>query len=168
MINYEILSQPAWDFFEGAQSDLHWERHLKDLSETSQRRYLFCDVFKTSQIHLKNDIFFVTSLTRLKCISKKMFFSVRCLEHSQKRYLFWDFSDASQKYLLKVFATVQIYPTKMVLCDIHRIFEISDKVDVGRLKTRKKWTIQEQCIAINQVSEAVSRRCSVKQDFLNV
>ena len=85
MINYEILSQPAWDFFEGAQSDLHWERHLKDLSETSQRRYLFCDVFKTSQIHLKNDIFFVTSLTRLKCISKKMFFSVRCLEHISKK-----------------------------------------------------------------------------------
>ena len=67
-----------------------------------------------------------------------------------------------------MFVTVQIYPTNMVLWDIHRIFEISHKVDVGRLKTFKKWTIQEQCIAINQVSEAVSRRCSVKQDFLKV
>ena len=67
-------SQPAWDVFEMSQTDLHWERHLKDLSETSQKRCLFCDVFKMSQIHLKKDVFFETSLRRLKYISKKMSF----------------------------------------------------------------------------------------------
>ena len=67
-------SQPAWDVFEISQTDLHWEKHLKDLSETSQKRRLFWDVFKTSQIHLKKDAFFVTSLRRLNYISKKMSF----------------------------------------------------------------------------------------------
>ena len=67
-------TQPAWDVSERSQSDLHWERYLRDLSETSQKRCLFCDVFKTSQIHLKKDVFFVTSLRRLKNISKKMSF----------------------------------------------------------------------------------------------
>ena len=38
-------SQPAWDVFEISQSDLHWERYLKDISETPQKRSLFCDVF---------------------------------------------------------------------------------------------------------------------------
>ena len=46
------LAQPAWDVSERSQSDLHWERYLRDLSETSQKRCLFCDVFKTSQKHL--------------------------------------------------------------------------------------------------------------------
>ena len=55
-----ILYQPAWD--------LHWERHLRDLLQTSQKRWLLCDVFRTSQIHIKNDIFFVTPLRRLKYI----------------------------------------------------------------------------------------------------
>ena len=56
-------------------------KHLKDLSEKSQKRRLFCDVFKTSQIHLKKDVFqasqtylkkdvySMTSLIRLKNIS---------------------------------------------------------------------------------------------------
>ena len=64
-------TQPAWDVSERSQSDLHWERHLRDLLETSQKRLLFCDVFKTSQTHLKKDVFFVTSLGRLKSISRK-------------------------------------------------------------------------------------------------
>ena len=58
-----IITQPAWDVFEKFQSDLHWERHL---SETSQKRRLFCDVFKTSQIHLKNT--FILSKISLESI----------------------------------------------------------------------------------------------------
>ena len=69
----KVFTQPAWDVSEMSQSNLHWERHLKNLSQTSQKRRIFCDVFKTSQIHLKKDVFFVTSLRRLKYISKKMF-----------------------------------------------------------------------------------------------
>ena len=64
--------QPAWDVSETSQLDLHWERHLRDLLETSQIRWIFCDVFKTSHIHLKKDDFSVTSLRRLKNISKEM------------------------------------------------------------------------------------------------
>ena len=66
--------QPARDVSEMSQSDLHWERHPKDLLETSQKRRLFCDVFKTSQIHLKKDVFFVTSLRRLRYIWKRWLF----------------------------------------------------------------------------------------------
>ena len=69
-----FATQPAWDVFEISQSDLHWERDLKDLLETSQKRRPFCDVFKTSQINLKKDVFFVTSLRRPTYISKKMSF----------------------------------------------------------------------------------------------
>ena len=69
----KVFTQPAWDVSEMSQSNLHWERHLKNLSQTSQKRRIFCDVFKTSQIHLKKDVFFVTSLRRLKYTSKKMF-----------------------------------------------------------------------------------------------
>ena len=72
--NIYLLTQPAWDVSERSQSDLYLERHLRDLLETSQKRWLFCDVFKTSQIHLKKDVFFVTSLRRLKYISRKMSF----------------------------------------------------------------------------------------------
>ena len=54
-LNYfcSYSSQSAWDASERYQSDLHWERHFRDLLETSQKRCLFCDVFKTSQKHLK-------------------------------------------------------------------------------------------------------------------
>ena len=34
--------------------------------------------------------------------------------------------------------TFQKYPTKMVLCDLFRVIEISDKTDVGPLETLKK------------------------------
>ena len=67
-------SQPAWNVSEMSQSDLHLQIHLKDLSETSQKRRLFCGVFNTSQIHLKKDIFFEKSLRCPKYISKKMSF----------------------------------------------------------------------------------------------
>ena len=63
--------QPAWDVSETSQLDLHWEGHLRDLLETSQKRWIFCGVFKTSHIHLKKDDFSVTSLRRLKNISRK-------------------------------------------------------------------------------------------------
>ena len=56
-----MTTQPAWDVFEISQSNIHWERRLKDLSGTSQKRRCLCDVFRTSQIHLKKDVFFVTS-----------------------------------------------------------------------------------------------------------
>ena len=103
------FSQPAWDVSERSQSDLHWERCLRDLSETTQKRCifcdvfskkcLFCDVFKTSQKHLKKDAFSVTSLRRLDYISKKMSFSVtslRRLKNISRKY-FWFFKNTSQK-----------------------------------------------------------------------
>ena len=57
----ENVTQPAWEVFEMSQSDLHWEKHLKDLAKTSQRRSLSCDVFKMSQIHLKKNVFYMTT-----------------------------------------------------------------------------------------------------------
>ena len=71
--------------------DLHWERLLKDVSETSQKRRLFCDVFKTSQIHFKKDIFFATFLRRLKYISIDVFFvtSLRRLKFIWKKMFAW-------------------------------------------------------------------------------
>ena len=47
-----------------------------DISETSQKylkKDVFCDAFKTSQKHPKKDVFSVTSLRRLKNISRKYF-----------------------------------------------------------------------------------------------
>ena len=93
---WDDTSQPAWDVFEISQKDLHWERHLKDPSETSQKRHLLWDLFKTFQIHLrkyvssqiylKKDVFQVTSLKRLKHISEKMFILWR-LWYVSKIYL---------------------------------------------------------------------------------
>ena len=111
-----MYTQPAWDVLAMSQTDLHWERHLKDLSETSQKRRLFWDVFKTSQIHLNKYVFFVTSffitsqihlikdvfqvksLRRLKYISKKMFILWR-LWYVPKTYLesTCDYSKISRK-----------------------------------------------------------------------
>ena len=98
---------------ERSQSDLYWERHLRELLETSQKRWLFCDIFKTSQIHLKKcvffcdvcktsqkhlkkDVFCVTSLRRLKHISKKMSFPW-LLKNISRKY-FWCFKNTSQKW----------------------------------------------------------------------
>ena len=47
--------QPAWDVSEMSQSDRHWERHLKDFSETSQKRRLFCYVFEVSEYSFKQN-----------------------------------------------------------------------------------------------------------------
>ena len=46
------------------------EMFLRDLNQISIER----DISETSQKHLKRDVFFVTSLRRLKNISKKMSF----------------------------------------------------------------------------------------------
>ena len=145
----ELSSHLAWD--------LHWQRHLRDLLETSQKRRLFCDVFKTSQIDLKKDIFLchVFKKKHLKNISKKMCF-VWCLEDvssiSQKRRLFRDFPETSQKHLLQVFVIFQKFPTKMISFDFRRLITISDEIDVGPLETLKKWNIfWKQCIDISQV-----------------
>ena len=77
------ISQPAWDVSERSQSDLHWERYLRDLSETSQKGCLFCDVFKTSQKHFRKDVFCVASLRRLGHISTKMSFPWRLWDVSK-------------------------------------------------------------------------------------
>ena len=42
-----------------------------DLLETSQKEMAFCNVLKTSQIHLKKDVSTVTSLRRLRNILKR-------------------------------------------------------------------------------------------------
>ena len=67
-----LLPQPAWDISERSQSNLHWERHMRDLLEITQKRLLFCDVFEMSQIHLKKMSFcdvFKTSRKDLKNMS---------------------------------------------------------------------------------------------------
>ena len=48
----------------------HYEMYLRDFSQISNER----DMSETSQKHLKRNDFFVTSLRRLKNISKKMSF----------------------------------------------------------------------------------------------
>ena len=106
------------------------------------------DISKTSQKHLKRDVFFqtslrrliyvskkmpffVTSLRRLKYISKKNVFQVESLRRlkpniSQKRWLFSEVSNMSQKHILKVFLTIQKYRTKMVLCWKNRCVSVKN------------------------------------------
>ena len=68
----------------------HPSRHemsLRDLNQISIER----DISETSQKHLKRDVFFVTSLRRLKNISKKIVFSetsLRRLGHILKKMYF--------------------------------------------------------------------------------
>ena len=94
---YSESSQPAWDVSERSQSDPHWERQLRDLLETSQKRCLFCDVFKTSRAYLKKDVFSVTSLRRLRNISRK------CL---------WFFKNTPQKWFRVIFIGLLQYLIK--------------------------------------------------------
>ena len=127
------VTKPAWDVSERSQSDFLWERHLRDFLETSQKRWLFCDVFKTSQIHLKKHVFFLTFLRRLKNISKKMSFAWLLCDVSsisRKGCLYPDVTKTSQKHLSQVFVIFQC-PTKMVACDFRMVIKISDKIDVG-------------------------------------
>ena len=89
------------------------QRPLRNISKETS----FWDFVKTSQIHLKKDVFFEKSLRRLKYISKMISFfekSLRRLKHIWNRCLFLDVSDMSQKYILKVFVTIKKNNTKMV------------------------------------------------------
>ena len=83
-----------------------------------------------------------TSHRPLRNISKEMTFLWRL----------WDV-ETSQKHLPQVFGTFQTYLTKkMVLCDFRMVITISNKIDVGPLKTLKKWNVfWEQCRNINHV-----------------
>ena len=111
-----------------------------DIFKTSQthlkNRCLFCDVFETSKIHLEKEIFHVTSLRRLKYISKKDVYSVKSLlrlKNTSKEYL-WLFKNI---------------PTKL-FC--------SNKIVVEPLKRLKKLkdVFWEQCIDINQPVVSIS------------
>ena len=134
-----------WDVTERSQSDLHWERCLRDHSETSQKRCLFCDVFKTSsntsqkrcilcyvfktsQKHLKKDVFCVMSLRRLEHISKKISFP-------------WRLWDVSKTSLASIFGFSKILHTKMILYDFRRVFTISDNMDLEPSGTLRNWKI---------------------------
>ena len=144
-----MLSQPAWYVSERPQSDLHWERHL-ETSQNISKETTFCDAFKTSQIYLKKDIFFVTSLRGLKkdvfCMT-----SFRRLEHISKNMSFpWHLWDVSKTSLAGICDFSKI-PHKMVSCDFRRVTEIFDKIDVRPLETLKKWNVFWECMVINQV-----------------
>ena len=125
---------------------------LRDLNLISIER----GISKTSKKHLKRDDFFVTSLRPIKEIPKKMSFVRRLCDVScicQKRCLFRDISETSQKHLSQVFMILQKYPTIMVLCDFHRVTETFDKIRVEPLEILNKWNVfwdEEQCITINQ------------------
>ena len=72
---------------------------------------------------------------------------------SQKRCLFRDVSETSQKHLSQVFLVFQKYVTKMISCNFRRLITISDKIDVGPSETLKKWNVLwEQWIDINQLN----------------
>ena len=115
--SYYIYNPAGWDVSEISQSDVHWDSHLRDLSETFQKRLPLWEVFKTSQKHLRKYVFCVASLRRFKPISKKM---------SVPRRL-WDISKLS----LASIYVFQKYPTKMIFCDFRMVLKIHDKIDVG-------------------------------------
>ena len=100
-----------------------------DVSNTSPKRHLFCNVFKACQIHLKKDVFQLTLR------------SLRRLKHTQKRCLFSDVSDMSQNYMYL-----------WLFKNITQKWLRTDKIDVWALKTFKKWNVVfwDQYIAINQ------------------
>ena len=74
------------------------ERDLRDLLETSQKRWLFCDIIKPSKKHLEKDVFCVRSLRPAKYISK------RCL--------FGDVSETSQTHPRKYLRFFKNTPQK--------------------------------------------------------
>ena len=77
----------------------------------------------------------MTSLRRLKHISKKMSFP-------------WHLWDVWKIFLAGICDFSKI-PQKMVLCDFRRLNEIFVKIDMGPLESFKKWN--EQCMVIDQV-----------------
>ena len=85
----------------------------------------FCDVFKTSQIHLKKDVFYVTSLRLLEQYLKKDVFSVTSLRRLRN-------------IILQVFLVFRKYPTKIISCHFCKVITISDKIDMEPLETLMK------------------------------
>ena len=132
-ILYKKIPQPAWDISERSQSDLHWERHFIGLLKTFQSRWLFCDVFKTSQKHLKKNIFYMTSLMRLENISKKMSIPWRL----------WDISKTS---LASICNFSKIPWKNDFVWFAFRVITISGKLDVRTLETLKKWNAIKKLI----------------------
>ena len=97
---------------------------LWDVSKTSQKRSFLCDVFKTSRAYLKKDVFPVTSLRRLKSISRKYF---------------WFSKDTSQKWFRVISVGLLQYLIK--------------KINMGPSETLKKWNMKSnQLYQYNQSS----------------
>ena len=94
----------------------------------------------------------------LRNMSKEMSFSWSLYDisnTSQKRCLFHNVSETSQKHLSQVFLVFREYITKILSCDFRRLITISDKIDVGPSETLKKWIILwEQCIDIKSAKWA--------------
>ena len=57
-------------------------------------------------------------------------------------------SETYQKHLLQVFVTFQKYPTKIVSCDFRRVIKISDKIDVGPLKSSQQMKSFQVCVCV--------------------
>ena len=105
----------------------HLDRVFFKTSQIHLKKSLFYDAFKTSQIHLKKDIYHVTSLRRLKHILDKISILWRL----------WYLSKIS----LESICDCSKISTRMILCDIQRGIEISHKIDMGPLKTVRKWKV---------------------------
>ena len=89
-----------WDVWNRSPLREISQKPLRNISKHLKR--LFYDVFKTSQIHLKKDVFQVTSLGRLRHISKKIFILWRLWYVSKNiswKYL-WLFKNNTQKWFL--------------------------------------------------------------------
>ena len=125
-----------WFFIRWTKGINHPSRHemsLGDLNQISIER----DISGTSQKHLKKDVFFVTSLRRLRDISKKCLFcdvfktsqihlkkmsSVWRLEHISKKMSFpWRLWNVSKTSLASIFGFSKIRHTKMISCDFRRV-----------------------------------------------
>ena len=79
-------------------------RRLWDISNISQKRRLSYDIFETSQMYLKNDVFFEAFKIPLQYISKKVSFMWRLWDvwnTSQKRCLLCDVLKMSQIHFIK-------------------------------------------------------------------
>ena len=98
------------------------EMSLRDLNPVSKDR----DISNTSQKHFKRGVFFVTSLRRLKYISKRTFFCdvFKTSQIHLIKYVFFVMSlRLLRKHLIKcifcdVFKTSQIHLKKCLLCDV--------------------------------------------------
>ena len=96
---------------------------LRDLNQISIER----DISETPQKHLKKDVVCVTSLRLFEHISKNMSIP-------------WRLLDVSEISLTSISDFSKIHP-KMALFIFRRVIEVSDKIDVGPLKTPMKWNV---------------------------